>query len=51
MNEFTVASVETYSPLSRIGVVVRAGARYEPRKYLGVGHVLRHTSMLVRTYN
>lgn len=46
VNEFTVASVETYSPLSRIGLVVRAGSRYEPRKYLGVGHVLRHTSML-----
>lgn len=46
VNDFTVASVETYSPLSRISLVVRAGARYEPRSAIGVGHILRHTALL-----
>ncbi|XP_062859418.1 cytochrome b-c1 complex subunit 2, mitochondrial [Trichomycterus rosablanca] len=36
-----IASLENYSPASRIGVLVRAGSRYEPLDSLGVTHVLR----------
>ncbi|XP_072549230.1 ubiquinol-cytochrome c reductase core protein 2a [Salminus brasiliensis] len=36
-----VASLENYSPVSKIGVFVKAGSRYEPLENLGVTHLLR----------
>ncbi|KAL6476889.1 hypothetical protein MHYP_G00153880 [Metynnis hypsauchen] len=41
-----VASLETYSPVSKIGVFVKAGSRYEPVGNLGVTHLLRLASNL-----
>ncbi|MCI4384102.1 cytochrome b-c1 complex subunit 2, mitochondrial [Pangasianodon hypophthalmus] len=41
-----IASLENYSPASRIGVLVKAGSRYEPHDSLGVTHVLRLASGL-----
>ncbi|XP_033097464.1 cytochrome b-c1 complex subunit 2, mitochondrial-like [Anneissia japonica] len=40
-NGLTVASLENYSPVSRIGIIVNAGSRYETTKNLGVTHCLR----------
>ncbi len=40
-NGLIVASLENYSPITRIGVIVRAGARYEPKDGLGLTHTLR----------
>ncbi|XP_036445946.1 cytochrome b-c1 complex subunit 2, mitochondrial [Colossoma macropomum] len=41
-----VASLETCSPVSKIGVFVKAGSRYEPVGNLGVTHLLRLASNL-----
>ncbi|XP_076856171.1 cytochrome b-c1 complex subunit 2, mitochondrial [Brachyhypopomus gauderio] len=41
-----IASLENYSPASRIGVLVRAGSRYETFDSLGVTHMLRLASGL-----
>ncbi|KAM4632632.1 cytochrome b-c1 complex subunit 2, mitochondrial [Discoglossus pictus] len=41
-----IASLENYSPASKIGVFVRAGSRYETTNNLGVNHVLRLASNL-----
>uniref|UniRef100_A0A8B9KCD6 Cytochrome b-c1 complex subunit 2, mitochondrial n=1 Tax=Astyanax mexicanus TaxID=7994 RepID=A0A8B9KCD6_ASTMX len=41
-----IASLENYSPASRIGVLVRAGSRYETLDSLGVTHLLRLASGL-----
>ncbi|XP_036428196.1 cytochrome b-c1 complex subunit 2, mitochondrial isoform X2 [Colossoma macropomum] len=41
-----IASLENYSPASRIGVLVRAGSRYETMDSLGVTHLLRLASGL-----
>ncbi|NP_001080401.1 ubiquinol-cytochrome c reductase core protein 2 S homeolog [Xenopus laevis] len=41
-----IASIENYSPSSKIGVFVRAGSRYENAGNLGVNHVLRLASSL-----
>ncbi|XP_052466835.1 cytochrome b-c1 complex subunit 2, mitochondrial isoform X1 [Carassius gibelio] len=41
-----IASLENYSPASRIGVLVRAGSRYESMDNLGVTHVLRLAASL-----
>ncbi|XP_053326737.1 cytochrome b-c1 complex subunit 2, mitochondrial [Spea bombifrons] len=40
-NGLVVASLENYSPVSKIGVFVKAGSRYENANNLGVNHVLR----------
>lgn len=40
-NGLIVTSLENYSPIARIGVIVRAGARYEPKDELGLTHTLR----------
>lgn len=40
-NGVKVASVETYSPVSRVGVFLDAGSRYETQDNLGVTHFLR----------
>ncbi|XP_043105982.1 cytochrome b-c1 complex subunit 2, mitochondrial [Puntigrus tetrazona] len=36
-----IASLENYSPVSKIGVFVKAGSRYETAENLGVTHILR----------
>ncbi|CAG2104811.1 unnamed protein product [Medioppia subpectinata] len=36
-----VTSLDNRSPITRIGVIVRAGARYEPQDQLGLSHTLR----------
>ncbi|KAK3529339.1 hypothetical protein QTP70_029145 [Hemibagrus guttatus] len=41
-----IASLENYSPASRISVLVKAGSRYEPHNSLGVTHMLRLASGL-----
>lgn len=46
-NGLVIASLENYSPASRIGVLVRAGSRYEAIDNLGVTHMLRLAASLV----
>ncbi|KAM9425083.1 cytochrome b-c1 complex subunit 2, mitochondrial isoform 2-T2 [Pholidichthys leucotaenia] len=41
-----IASLENYSPASKIGVFVKAGCRYENPENLGVTHLLRLASSL-----
>ncbi|KAK7506563.1 hypothetical protein BaRGS_00002038 [Batillaria attramentaria] len=45
-NGVTVASIENYSPVSRIAFVANAGSRYETGDNLGVTHCLRIASGL-----
>ncbi|KAJ7305850.1 hypothetical protein JRQ81_010216 [Phrynocephalus forsythii] len=45
-NGLVIASLENYSPVSRIGVFVKAGSRYETHDNLGTSHLLRLTSNL-----
>ncbi|CAG5897765.1 ubiquinol-cytochrome c reductase core protein 2a [Menidia menidia] len=45
-NGLVIASLETFSPLSSIGVFVKAGSRYETVENQGVSHVLRLASNL-----
>ncbi|KAM6905276.1 ubiquinol-cytochrome c reductase core protein 2a [Xenentodon cancila] len=40
-NGLVIASLENYSPLSSVGVFVKAGSRYETVENQGVSHVLR----------
>ncbi|XP_026181604.1 ubiquinol-cytochrome c reductase core protein 2a [Mastacembelus armatus] len=40
-NGLVIASLENYSPLSSVGVFVKAGSRYESAENQGVSHVLR----------
>ncbi|XP_002738516.2 cytochrome b-c1 complex subunit 2, mitochondrial-like [Saccoglossus kowalevskii] len=40
-NGMTVASLENNSPISKVGIVVNAGSRYESADNLGVAHYLR----------
>uniref|UniRef100_A0A7N6BQV2 Ubiquinol-cytochrome c reductase core protein 2a n=1 Tax=Anabas testudineus TaxID=64144 RepID=A0A7N6BQV2_ANATE len=40
-NGLVIASLENYSPLSSVGVFVKAGSRYETAENQGVSHVLR----------
>lgn len=46
-NGLVIASLENYSPVSNIGVFVKAGSRYETVENQGVAHVLRLASNLV----
>lgn len=41
-----VASVENYSPLSKIAVIVKAGSRYETDDNIGISHCLRNCAGL-----
>ncbi|XP_047466009.1 cytochrome b-c1 complex subunit 2, mitochondrial isoform X2 [Mugil cephalus] len=41
-----IASLENYSPVSKIGVFIKAGSRYETHGNYGVTHVLRLASTL-----
>ncbi|XP_042300302.1 cytochrome b-c1 complex subunit 2, mitochondrial-like, partial [Sceloporus undulatus] len=45
-NGLVIASLENYSPVSRIGVFVKAGSRYESTANLGTSHLLRLASNL-----
>lgn len=47
LNGLVIASLENYSPASKIGVFVKAGCRYETPDNLGVTHLLRLASNLV----
>ncbi|XP_067881967.1 cytochrome b-c1 complex subunit 2, mitochondrial-like [Heterodontus francisci] len=40
-NGLVIASLENYSPTSKIGVFIKAGSRYESASNLGITHVLR----------
>ncbi|KAK4337062.1 hypothetical protein RND71_043758 [Anisodus tanguticus] len=42
-NGILVASIENYSPVSRVGVFFRAGSRFETSENLGITHVLRNS--------
>ncbi|KAI3365585.1 hypothetical protein L3Q82_010670, partial [Scortum barcoo] len=42
-----IASLENYSPASKIGVFIKAGCRYETHENLGITHLLRLASNLV----
>lgn len=46
-NGLVIASLENYSPLSSVGVFVKAGSRYEAVENQGVSHVLRLAANLV----
>nr|XP_028561618.1 cytochrome b-c1 complex subunit 2, mitochondrial [Podarcis muralis] len=45
-NGLMIASLENYSPVSRIGVFIKAGSRYETTTNLGTAHLLRLASNL-----
>ncbi|GAB6020272.1 Cytochrome b-c1 complex subunit 2, mitochondrial [Chamberlinius hualienensis] len=45
-NGIVVASVENYSPVSRVSFAFKAGSRYETGDNLGVSHVLRNCAGL-----
>ncbi|OWF49812.1 cytochrome b-c1 complex subunit 2, mitochondrial-like [Mizuhopecten yessoensis] len=45
-NGLTVASIENASPISKVGIAVKAGARYESAGYEGTTHFLRNALAL-----
>lgn len=45
-NGLVIASLENYAPLSRIGLFIKAGSRYEDSNNLGTSHLLRLASSL-----
>ncbi|XP_067407077.1 cytochrome b-c1 complex subunit 2, mitochondrial isoform X2 [Emydura macquarii macquarii] len=45
-NGLVIASLENYSPASKIGVFIKAGSRYETTNNLGTAHLLRLASNL-----
>uniref|UniRef100_A0A2K5JX68 Cytochrome b-c1 complex subunit 2, mitochondrial n=1 Tax=Colobus angolensis palliatus TaxID=336983 RepID=A0A2K5JX68_COLAP len=45
-NGLVIASLENYAPLSRIGLFIKAGSRYEDSNNLGTTHLLRLASSL-----
>ncbi|XP_023226305.1 cytochrome b-c1 complex subunit 2, mitochondrial-like [Centruroides sculpturatus] len=45
-NGKTIASIENYSPVSRITVLVKAGPRFENDDNLGISHCLRNAAGL-----
>lgn len=46
-----MASLDNYSPVSKVSVVVNAGARYEIVDNLGITHCLRTFANLVSSLN
>lgn len=46
-NGLVIASLENFSPASRIGVFIKTGSRYETTSNLGTAHLLRLASNLV----
>lgn len=49
-NGLVIASLENFSPASRIGVFIKTGSRYETTSNLGTTHLLRLASNLVGVY-
>uniref|UniRef100_A0A2K6JN41 Cytochrome b-c1 complex subunit 2, mitochondrial n=1 Tax=Rhinopithecus bieti TaxID=61621 RepID=A0A2K6JN41_RHIBE len=49
-NGLVIASLENYAPLSRIGLFIKAGSRYEDSNNLGTTHLLRLASSLVSIF-
>ncbi|XP_023372464.1 cytochrome b-c1 complex subunit 2, mitochondrial isoform X2 [Otolemur garnettii] len=45
-NGLVIASLENYAPVSRIGLFIKAGSRYEDSDNLGTSHLLRLASSL-----
>ncbi|KAK2097672.1 hypothetical protein P7K49_023123 [Saguinus oedipus] len=45
-NGLVIASLENYAPVSRIGLFIKAGSRYENSNNLGTTHLLRLASGL-----
>lgn len=45
-NGLTVTALENYSPVTRLAIVVKAGARYEDGSNLGITHTLRNAATL-----
>lgn len=45
-NGLTVTTLENYSPITRLAIVVKAGARYEDGHTLGITHTLRNAAGL-----
>ncbi|XP_065283843.1 cytochrome b-c1 complex subunit 2, mitochondrial [Dermacentor albipictus] len=45
-NGLTVTTLENYSPITRLAIVVKAGARYEDGSNLGITHTLRNAATL-----
>ncbi|XP_064478600.1 cytochrome b-c1 complex subunit 2, mitochondrial-like [Ornithodoros turicata] len=45
-NGLVVTSLENYSPVARIAIVVKGGARYEDSSNLGITHALRNAAGL-----
>ncbi|KAK8768909.1 hypothetical protein V5799_014626, partial [Amblyomma americanum] len=41
-----VTTLENYSPVTRLAIVVKAGARYEDGSNLGITHTLRNAAGL-----
>jgi hypothetical protein len=50
-NGLTVASIENYSPISHVAVIVNAGSRMESADDIGVSHALRVAASFVCTHN
>ena len=50
-NGVTVASVDSHSPITSLGVVVRAGPRFESYENTGVSHMLRISAGLATKNN
>lgn len=46
-NGLKVASLETHSPKSRVGLFIDAASRHETPSTLGISHVLRNTAFMV----
>ncbi|KAH6943413.1 hypothetical protein HPB50_021345 [Hyalomma asiaticum] len=45
-NGLTLTTLENYSPVTRLAIVVKAGARYEDASTLGITHTLRNAATL-----
>uniref|UniRef100_A0A131XKY1 Putative cytochrome b-c1 complex subunit 2 mitochondrial-like protein n=1 Tax=Hyalomma excavatum TaxID=257692 RepID=A0A131XKY1_9ACAR len=45
-NGLTLTTLENYSPVTRLAIVVKAGARYEDASTLGITHTLRNAAAL-----
>jgi len=46
-NGLKVASLETYSPKSRVGLFIDAASRHETPSTLGISHFLRNAAFMV----
>ena len=46
-NGLKVASLETHSPKSRVGLFINAASRHETPSQLGISHILRNAAFMV----